>query len=178
MTIILTPLIILSASGIHTFNIPSKVVKIFSLVFTKFQNETQQSLSNQEEPLFRSVTKEQARQIRNQNINEVRNMSMTSNAKVPTTKLNDLLDEKPMPNKATRNDMTIKKIVPVGNKEYIPPEINFLAKNSAENSKKNAESNRQAQSTQAKLKQVLIDFGIEGEIISFAVGPVITMFEF
>jgi len=178
ITIILTPLIILSASGIHTFDIPSKIVKIFSLVFTKFQNETQQSLSNQEEPLFRSVTKEQARQIRNQNINEVRNMSMTLNAKIPMTKLNDLLDEKPMPNKATRNDMTIKKIVPVGNKEYIPPEINFLAKNSAENSKKNAESNRQAQSTQAKLKQVLIDFGIEGEIISFAVGPVITMFEF
>ena len=175
---VVTPLTILSSSGIHTFDIPSKVVKILSMVFTKFQNETQKASIMEEEPLFRSVAKEQARQIRNQNINEVRTATMVSNAKVPTTKLNDLLDAKPTPNIATKSEMTIKKVVPIRNKDYLPPEINFLAKNSAENNKKNAESNKQAEAMQVKLNQVLMDFGIDGEIISFAVGPVITMFEF
>ncbi len=173
----ITPFIILSSSGIHTFDIPSKVVKIFTAVFAQFQAEAPKP-ATEEEPLFRSVTKEQARQIRSQNINEVRTSAMVSNAKVPTTKLNDLLDERPAPNRETRQEMTIKKVVPLRNKDYIPPEISFLAQNSAENSKKNAESNRQAQSMQAKLTQVLIDFGIEGEIVSYSVGPVITMFEF
>ncbi len=174
---IVSPLIILSSSGIHTFDIPSKVVKIIGFIFAQFQPEAPKPATD-EEPLFRSVTKEQQRQIRSQNINEVRHNAMVANVKVPTTKLNDLLDERPVPNRETRQEATIKKVVPLRNKDYIPPEISFLAKNSSENNKKNAESNKQAEAMQSKLTQVLIDFGIEGEIVSYSVGPVITMFEF
>ncbi len=177
-TLIITPLTILSSSGIHTFNIPAKIKKILSTIFTKFQNDAEGGVTNEEEPLFRSVTKEQASEIRNKNINEVRNMTMNPSTRMPTMKLNDLLDDKPSINKETRAEMSIMKKVAIQRKEYVPPEINFLVKNSSDNTKKHAENNRQAQSTQAKLKQVLIDFGIEGDIISFAVGPVITMYEF
>ena len=173
--LIATPLATLASSGIHTFNIPSKIQKLLSLIFTKFQNETKPN-NTEDEPLLRSITKEQASEIRIKNINEVRKMSMKQNA--TTANLNDILEEKPTINKKTREEMVIIKSIPINQKEYIPPAIDFLAKNSSENNKKNAESNKQAQIIQVKLKQVLIDFGIEGEIVSFSVGPVITMFEF
>jgi S-DNA-T family DNA segregation ATPase FtsK/SpoIIIE len=68
--------------------------------------------------------------------------------------------------------------VPLQSKHYYPPEINFLEKNSSDNHKKHAINTKNAHSVQSRLKQVLLDFGVEGEIIAFSVGPVITMYEF
>ncbi|MDA0617485.1 MAG: DNA translocase FtsK 4TM domain-containing protein [Proteobacteria bacterium] len=62
--------------------------------------------------------------------------------------------------------------------KYYPPEVAFLTKNSNDNHKKHEANTKHAQIVQSKLKQVLLDFGVEGEIISHSVGPVITMYEF
>ena len=78
-------------------------------------------------------------------------------------------------NKSVKN---VVQHVPLQHKGYVPPEVSFLMKSSGVNHKIQEENNKQAKLIQEKLKQVLLDFGIKGQIMSFSVGPVITMYEF
>ena len=58
---------------------------------------------------------------------------------------------------------------------YRAPDINFLSK--PELSRENAINREELELNAEKLKSVLTDFKIEGEIIKVSPGPIVTMYE-
>jgi S-DNA-T family DNA segregation ATPase FtsK/SpoIIIE len=148
------PIITLIASGIQEFCIPKSMQKFFSNLVNKLLSSKKNI-----EPKDHTIT---------------------------TTTTSGTLAKEILEQGSTNNNMMAKKSTKISTstqvtqqkKKYNPPEVDFLTKNSNDNFKKHEENSKQAKIIQTKLKQVLLDFGIEGEIISFSVGPVITMYEF
>ncbi len=149
------PIITLIASGIQEFCIPKSVQKFFinlinKLIGSKKVTETKENTTSTiTSGTFAKEILEHSTTNTGINIMTKKSVKINTSTQAPRQK-----------------------------KKYNPPELDFLAKNSNDNHKKHEENSRQAKAIQTKLKQVLLDFGIEGEIISFSVGPVITMYEF
>ena len=61
--------------------------------------------------------------------------------------------------------------------EYILPSINLL-KTSDEYSKSNKNTNKLNTEFSKKLEEVLAEYGVEGQIVNFRAGPVVTLYEF
>ncbi|MFT4968089.1 MAG: S-DNA-T family DNA segregation ATPase FtsK/SpoIIIE [Candidatus Deianiraeaceae bacterium] len=150
LILISTPIIALLASGIHQFCIPKKIRQLLATFLHKFLTFKQRI-----------------------NVDDAEGDIIT------TTQGNSIMPKKVASQKQSMHKgeekVSQNTILPT---KYYPPGVEYLAKNSNDSHKKRNVNTRNAEVIQEKLKQVLLDFGIEGDIISFAVGPVITMYEF
>lgn len=151
--IIIGPILFFS-SGLKAFHIPNKIYNFILKLVTSYKSAT-------EDTPYQDTT-----------------ASTTTNAVNDTDTVFSGDTQNILPDVQKSLDKNSPIHVPLQSKYYYPPEINFLAKNSQDNHRKHAVNTKQAQVLQGKLKQALLDFGVEGEIISFSVGPVITMYEF
>lgn len=153
ITLFFLPILVFFASGLKDFLIP---VKIYTVLMNLVNNFIKRA---------NIVTDAENSDIKNIN-DEIAKAKALPKKMLPQNK--NMIDE---------SGVVSKMVKPLSGK-YIPPEISFFAKNSSENQTKHNESVRDAKNLQEKLKKALLDFGVEGEIVSFTVGPVITMYEF
>jgi S-DNA-T family DNA segregation ATPase FtsK/SpoIIIE len=156
--IVIGPVLFVS-SGIRAFDIPNKIYNLMLGLVNKYR-----------------VTSEQVYQQNDVQSFDTREVFESSSASDNSS--TDELVKNVKPENVTQKRNSSVMGVPSQSKHYYPPEIGFLEKNSQDNHKKHAVNTKNAQGVQNRLKQVLLDFGVEGEIIAFAVGPVITMYEF
>lgn len=155
-SLILVGPVLFVSSGVKAFHIPNKIYGFFLTMVTKYKTA--------------AVTDTL------QGSTETVSSDTGSASDVMPSFSGSAAEAIPGKRKSAEKDSPIP--IPLQSKYYYPPEINFLAKNSQDNHKKHVINTKNAQAVQGRLKQVLLDFGVEGEIISFSVGPVITMYEF